>query len=84
MLDADVDPSLLLRDLDEPEYLFWRAAIIAEARDDSARSFAAHLSAESTYWLPEKLGFARDDPQHIRRSRGTGNTAKIWKLPSRN
>jgi len=61
-LDADVDLSLLLRDLHESEYSFWRAAVIAEARDDSARSFAAHLSAESTYWLPEKLGFDRDDP----------------------
>lgn len=61
-LDADVDLRLLLRDLDEAEYRFWRAAVITEARDGSARGLANRLADSSRYWLPEQLGFNPDDP----------------------
>lgn len=61
-LDADVDLRLLLRDLDKAEYPFWRAAVITEARDGSARGLANRLSDSSIYWLPEQLGFDPNDP----------------------
>jgi len=61
-LDADVNLSLLLRDLDESEYPFWRGAVITEARDGSARGLANRLSDASSHWLPKHLGFDPDDP----------------------
>lgn len=61
-LDADVDLHRLLRDLDEAEYPYWRAAVISEARDVSARGLASRLSDSFNCWLPKQLGFDPHDP----------------------
>lgn len=59
-LDADVDLRLLTHKLDESEYPFWKAAIVAEARDASTRAPARRLSSDHLF--SDLLGFDPDDP----------------------
>ena len=63
VLDADMSVAQVVESFDdEEEARYWKAAVVKEARDGSARSLAKHLDNRLSYFLPMNLGFDRQDP----------------------